>query len=72
MSDHVELLTGVRAIARFLCVSNRSVTDLEKRGAPFLRDGRGILRAEKGELWRWFVVSTRASAAENGQAGGRR
>ena len=64
MSGRVEILTGVRAIARFLRVGNRSVTNMEKRGAPFLRDGRGVLRAEKGELWRWFVASTRDLARE--------
>ena len=62
MTDRVEVLTGIRAIARFLSVSNRSVTVMEKRGAPVSRDKSGTLRAEKGELWRWFMASTRVPA----------
>ncbi len=54
-SHPVELLVGVRAIARFLKISNRRALSMEKQGAPIVRDEKGVVRAEKGELWEWFA-----------------
>lgn len=51
----LEVLVGVRAIARFLKVSNRAVLAMEERGAPIVRDERNWLRAEKNTLWAWYV-----------------
>ena len=56
----VELLVGMRAIARFLRISDRRVLDMEKRGAPIVRDGKGVLRTEKTEIWSWFRTAPRA------------
>lgn len=54
MTDRVEILTGIRAIARFLRVGNGRILAMEKRGAPVVRDEKGVMRAEKGEMWKWF------------------
>lgn len=49
----VELLVGVRAIAAFLKVSQAKARVYAQSGAPVARDERGVLRAEKAELWAW-------------------
>lgn len=51
----LEVLVGVRAIARFLKVGNDRVLIMEKRGAPIVRDEKGRLRVEKNALWKWYV-----------------
>ena len=51
----LEVLVGVRAIARFLKVSNHAVLTMEKRGAPIVRNEKNSLRAEKNTLWAWYV-----------------
>ena len=60
----LEVIVGVRAIARFLRVSNHSVLSMEKRGAPILRDEKGKLRVEKNALWDWFVRRKKAEVKE--------
>lgn len=50
----VELLVGMRSIARFLRISNARVLSMEKQGAPITRDEGGVMRAEKWELWGWW------------------
>ena len=50
----LEVLVGMRAIARFLKVRNRRVRDMQEEGAPIARDARGSMRADKEELWEWF------------------
>ena len=50
----VELLVGIRGIARFLRVSNRKVQKLAGQGAPVSKDVKGVMRAEKKELWDWW------------------
>ena len=49
----VEILVGAEAIASSFGVGAKTVRKWEKRGAPIVRDGRGVLRAEKWELWCW-------------------
>ena len=50
----LELLVGMRAIARFLKISHHRIRELEKKGAPIARDKGGVTRAEKSELWAWW------------------
>ncbi len=54
----IELLLGVRSIARFLKVSTRRVRTLEENGAPIHRDEKGVLRSDKSALWEWFTKKT--------------
>ncbi len=55
----VALLVGMRAIARFLRIGNRRVRELENRGAPIVRDDKGVLRAEQTELWLWWRTNNK-------------
>ncbi len=51
----VEVIKGVRAIAAFLGIRYDEVVDLENAGAPINRDAKNYLRAEKAELWQWWI-----------------
>ena len=49
----MELLVGIRAIAGFLHISKSKAGELVQKGAPVTIDDRGVMRAEKAELWQW-------------------
>ena len=51
----VEVIKGVRGIATFLGIRYDEVVDLENAGAPINRDAKNHLRAEKLELWQWWI-----------------
>lgn len=50
----VEIVRGARDIGKVICVGEGKVKDLEKAGAPIVRDFNGVPRADKAELWEWF------------------
>ncbi len=52
----VEILKGSRAIAVFLGIRREEIGELEKLGAPIIRDTNKRLRAEKAELWQWWKM----------------
>lgn len=51
----VEILAGVREIAGFLKVGIHKARRLEALGAPIAKDDNGVMRAEKAELWDWWM-----------------
>ena len=52
----VEVIRGQRRIAAFLGIRRGRVAQLAAAGAPIFRDAEtGVLRAEKSELWSWWI-----------------
>lgn len=50
----VEVLVGFRSLGLAFGHNADTVRQWERQGAPIVRDGRGIPRADKAELWEWY------------------
>jgi phage terminase Nu1 subunit (DNA packaging protein) len=51
----VEILVGIEAIRAAFGVGAKTVRKWKEKGAPIICDGGGVYRAEKAELWAWYL-----------------
>ncbi len=56
----VEILTGIRAVAAFMKISQEKVREIAQvKDSPLFRDENGVIRCEKAELWEWWKMTER-------------